>query len=311
VTIRRRMSGGREGTTTVKMRRHSTVPGWQRLVLRLSGAGLLLASGAVHLDLYLTGYRSIPTVGVLFLVQVATAFVLGAVLVVSGGRLVCAAAAGFAISTLAGYLLTLWVGLFGVREVRTAAGVVAGTVELAAFGLLGALAVAPGTGDRLETPGVPAPRLLDSLRAGFPGTGIMVAGFTLVVAVSVAIPVAFTRSSQVSSSATVLRIGRIGGKAVLTDAGGFTLYWFALDSSTRSQCNGTCAAYWPPLMGDPAVGEGVAGKVGTIKRADGARQATYDGHPLYTYVGDGAPGQANGNDLDLNGGVWHEVTASG
>jgi predicted lipoprotein with Yx(FWY)xxD motif len=34
-------------------------------------------------------------------------------------------------------------------------------------------------------------------------------------------------------------------------------------------------------------------------------QATYDGHPLYTYVGDGAPGQANGNELNLNGGLWH------
>jgi predicted lipoprotein with Yx(FWY)xxD motif len=48
-----------------------------------------------------------------------------------------------------------------------------------------------------------------------------------------------------------------------------------------------------------------------LTRSDGSVQATYDGHPLYTYVGDGAHGQANGNGLNLNGGLWHEVTASG
>ena len=38
---------------------------------------------------------------------------------------------------------------------------------------------------------------------------------------------------------------------------------------------------------------------------------TYDGHPLYTYIGDNGPGQANGNDLDLNGGLWYEMRVSG
>ena len=56
------------------------------------------------------------------------------------------------------------------------------------------------------------------------------------------------------------------------------------------------------------------GHAATIKarvaRSDGSTQATYDGHPLYTYIADTAPGQANGNNLNLNGGVWHEVTAS-
>ena len=56
---------------------------------------------------------------------------------------------------------------------------------------------------------------------------------------------------------------------------------------------------------------GVTGKLGTIKRSDGSIQATYDGHPLYTYVADTAPGQARGNGLNVNGGLWHEVTASG
>src|ERR1700722_14669215 len=48
-----------------------------RLALRLAGGGLLIAAGAIHLDLYLTGYRSIPTIGWLFLFPVIAAFVLG------------------------------------------------------------------------------------------------------------------------------------------------------------------------------------------------------------------------------------------
>jgi predicted lipoprotein with Yx(FWY)xxD motif len=65
------------------------------------------------------------------------------------------------------------------------------------------------------------------------------------------------------------------------------------------------------VKGPVTAGPGVTGTLGTIKRADGSTQATYDGHPLYTYVGDSAPGQAHGNGLNLNGGLWHEVTPSG
>ena len=56
---------------------------------------------------------------------------------------------------------------------------------------------------------------------------------------------------------------------------------------------------------------GVKGTFGTIKRSDGSTQATFDGHPLYTFVGDTAPGEAKGNGLNANGGLWHEVTTSG
>jgi predicted lipoprotein with Yx(FWY)xxD motif len=58
-------------------------------------------------------------------------------------------------------------------------------------------------------------------------------------------------------------------------------------------------------------GPGVTGRLGAIRRPDGSTQATYDGHPLYTYIGDSAPGQAHGNALNLNGGLWHEVTTAG
>src|SRR5690348_10560005 len=121
----------------------------RRLGLRVAGAGLLAATAAIHLDLYLTGYRTIPTIGWLFLVQVITAFGLGlAVLVIPSrlvvaSRLAAAAGAGFALATLGGYLLSVWTGLFGFKEVRTTAGIVAGVVEVIAFVVLAALALAP------------------------------------------------------------------------------------------------------------------------------------------------------------------------
>ena len=93
----------------------------QRLGLRLAGAGLLAATGAIHLELYLTGYRSIPTLGWLFLLLVITAFGLAAAVLATGSRLVAAAGAGFALATLGGYLLSVWIGLFGFKEIRTAA----------------------------------------------------------------------------------------------------------------------------------------------------------------------------------------------
>ena len=98
---------------------------------------------------------------------------------------------------------------------------------------------------------------------------------------------------------------------MLNDAHGLTLYWFAPDSAVVSRCTGQCAAYWPPVTGDPRALRGFPGTFGTIHRPGGGRQVTYDGHPLYTYVGDKGPGQANGNDLDLNGGLWYEMRVAG
>jgi predicted lipoprotein with Yx(FWY)xxD motif len=118
-------------------------------------------------------------------------------------------------------------------------------------------------------------------------------------------------STSASNTPAVLKTATIGGVSVLTNATGFTLYWFAPDTSVRSVCYGTCAAYWPPVTGAPVAGPGVTGRIGTISRTGGGTQVTYDGHPLYTYIGDAAPGQASGNNINLNGGLWHEVTAAG
>ena len=114
-----------------------------------------------------------------------------------------------------------------------------------------------------------------------------------------------------SSSGNTLAVRTIGSAQVLTNSAGLTLYWFAPDTSTTSKCTGSCATYWPPVKGPATAGSGVTGTLGVITRPDGTMQATYNGHPLYTYAGDSAPGQANGDDKDLSGGVWHEVTVSG
>ena len=117
-------------------------------------------------------------------------------------------------------------------------------------------------------------------------------------------------SPAASTSGTMLLARTIGGKQVLTNASGFTLYWFAPDTSTTSKCTGSCATYWPPVKGPATAGSGVTGTVGVITRTDGTKQATYDGHPLYTYAGDSAPGQNKGNGLNASGGLWYEVPVS-
>ena len=117
--------------------------------------------------------------------------------------------------------------------------------------------------------------------------------------------------ASASSSGTALKTATIGGVIVLTNSQGLTLYSFVPDTATKSNCNGACATYWPPVKGPATAGPGVTGTLTTITRSDGSMQAAYDGHPLYTYVADTAPGQAKGNGLNLSGGVWNEVTASG
>jgi predicted lipoprotein with Yx(FWY)xxD motif len=275
------------------------------LILRVAGAGLLIATGAIHLDLYLTGYRTIPTIGWLFLLQVIAAFGLAAAVLLTGSRLAAAAGAGFALATLAGYLLSIWVGLFGFTEVRTTAGIVAGIIEVAAFAVLAFMTVAPAAGQ----PAQAGP--LDRLVAAIPAAGALIAGVSVVALVLLGVAAGTAGSSSTVASSSSLKAVQIGGVSVLANAKGFTLYWFAPDTATKSVCNGSCAAYWPPVKGPATAGPGIPGKLGTIKRADGSTQATYDGHPLYTYVGDSAPGQARGNNLNLNGGLWHEVTTSG
>jgi predicted lipoprotein with Yx(FWY)xxD motif len=126
-------------------------------------------------------------------------------------------------------------------------------------------------------------------------------------------PAAGTSSPAPAAGVSVTTLGMrtINGTAVVTNAKGLTLYWFVPDTTTTSKCTGSCATYWPPVKGPATAGADVTGTLGTITRPDGTKQATYDGHPLYSYIGDTAPGQAKGNALNLSGGLWYEMTVSG
>ena len=111
---------------------------------------------------------------------------------------------------------------------------------------------------------------------------------------------------------TVARAPKAG--PVLVNAEGFTVYDFHKDKGTTSSCYGACAKVWPPVLtaGAPTAGEGaMSSKLGTTKRKDGSVQATYAGHPLYTYVADKKPGEANGNDFSSFGAQWYALHGNG
>jgi predicted lipoprotein with Yx(FWY)xxD motif len=285
---------------------------WLQLRLRIAGALLLAVSASIHLDLYLTGYRSIPTIGWLFLLQVIVGYVLTVAALVTRSWVAAAASAVFALTTLSAYLLAVWIGLFGFKEVRTRAGIAAGLIEVAAFAVLALAAIAAGPVRHADGPVSPDARILARVQAAMsmviPAVGVVsVAALTLL---GVAVANAGGTPAAATDAGVTLKTATISGINVLTNANGRTLYWFAPDTPATSKCTGSCAAYWPPVPGHPKAGPGVTGKLGTIKRPGGGLQATYDGHPLYTYIGDSAPGQAGGNNLNLNGGLWYEVRSS-
>jgi predicted lipoprotein with Yx(FWY)xxD motif len=288
--------------------------GWLRPALRITGAGLLAATAAIHLDLYLTGYRNIPTIGWLFLLQVIAGFALAVAVLATGNRVVAALGAGFAAATLGGYLLSIWFGLFGFKEVRTTAGIVAGIIEVASFAVLSLLAVTPapagqaanGGGDGLiQRLGL----MLARLPMAKPAIAVL-SGLGLVL-LFVAVAGAGGQPTTPSGGTVAIKTGKVGGVTVLTNAKGLTVYTFAADSPGKSNCYSSCAAYWPPVIGSPSHASGIPGTFGTTTRTDGTKQVTWNGHPLYTYVSDGGPGQAKGNNLNLNGGLWKEIVVSG
>jgi predicted lipoprotein with Yx(FWY)xxD motif len=107
------------------------------------------------------------------------------------------------------------------------------------------------------------------------------------------------------STGSVSGIGKVA-----VDAQGMTLYHITSETGGQIVCTGSCASVWPPLLtgGMPTGSSGITGKVGTVHRPDGTTQVTLDGLPLYTYSGDSAPGQGNGEGIQ---GVWFAVSPAG
>jgi predicted lipoprotein with Yx(FWY)xxD motif len=115
------------------------------------------------------------------------------------------------------------------------------------------------------------------------------------------------------ASGSQVKLMSTGIGTVLATSSGHTIYWFAIDTPTESKCTGACATFWPPVKGPvtAAAGTTLPAKFGTITRSDGTTQATYMGHPLYTYSGDSAAGQTTGNGLNISGGLWYAMTPTG
>ena len=125
-------------------------------------------------------------------------------------------------------------------------------------------------------------------------------------------------SSSGASSADALAVtsnSTLG--QIVTTGSGRTVYRFDLDTSSpsKSNCSGSCATYWPPVLvtgsGMPAVTGVSSSLLGEVTRADGSKQLTLAGWPLYTYAGDSGAGMASGQGLDASGGKWWAVTATG
>ena len=105
------------------------------------------------------------------------------------------------------------------------------------------------------------------------------------------------------------------GKVLVTSKD-YTLYMFAPDNHRAVTCTGACAGTWPPLMlpdgASLVAGTGVKQSLlGSAPDPAGGRVVTYNGWPLYGYTGDVGPGQATGQDIDLNGGEWYVMRVSG
>jgi predicted lipoprotein with Yx(FWY)xxD motif len=124
-------------------------------------------------------------------------------------------------------------------------------------------------------------------------------------------PAATTSSSNNASVVLKTATATVSGKTVtiLTNDKGFTLYYLKADTATKVACSGSCAKIWPPLLqtgsGIPTGPESLPGKLSAFSSANG-NQVEYNGHPLYTYTGDTAPGQTNGEGFK---GVWFVVSS--
>ena len=112
-----------------------------------------------------------------------------------------------------------------------------------------------------------------------------------------------------TASTSVIGVRGTGADAFLVGPTGLTLYLFANDTEGASNCSGQCLENWPALTTpedlEPSAAGGADGALGTITRDDGAIQVTYDGLPLYYYVGDSVPGDTTGDGV---GGVWSLAT---
>lgn len=148
---------------------------------------------------------------------------------------------------------------------------------------------------------------------------LFLATLTAALALLAAAGASATGQARASATAKTVAIStrtlpKLG--AVLVNSKGRTLYMFVPDRRKRVTCVKTCAAVWPPVKlpkgAKPvAKGKAKAALLGSDRNPAGGRVVTYNRWPLYTYVADTRPGQAKGQALNLNGGLWYVLAPSG
>jgi len=150
------------------------------------------------------------------------------------------------------------------------------------------------------------------------GTRLRIAAAAILVAlVAVAASSsAFAGARHEAKGATVQTRNIKGLGTVLVNSRGLTLYMFKPDKQKKVTCKGSCAVTWPPLKlkaGQKATAGGAARKalLGSDPNPGGGKVVTYNRWPLYTYIVDSKPGQATGQALNLNGGLWYVLSPSG
>lgn len=130
-------------------------------------------------------------------------------------------------------------------------------------------------------------------------------------------PAGATTPSQTTASPSAAGVGTasLTPGTGLVDGGGHTLYLFEADQATMSTCTGLCAQIWPPALTtgpSPVVsGAAQAQLLGNTARADGSHQLTYNGHPLYRFMGDTKAGDTRGQGINRFGGLWYAVAPDG
>ena len=136
------------------------------------------------------------------------------------------------------------------------------------------------------------------------------------IAATAAVTLLATTLAGASATRAKLELRKTSVGKILVNSRGFTLYAFTKDTRNKDNCAGIsgCLRLWPVLKtgGKAIAGPGVkSALIGTITLKSGAKQVTYAGHPLYTYVGDGSPGQTYYVNFFQSGGYWPAVNAAG
>jgi predicted lipoprotein with Yx(FWY)xxD motif len=149
-------------------------------------------------------------------------------------------------------------------------------------------------------------------------TRLSLAAVAVIVAGAIAAIVATTGTSAKKAPAvaanSAISVEQTSFGKALTDANGRTLYLFAGDRPNLSTLSAAGRAFWPPLTSTAkpsAAGGALAGDIGAVTGTTGARQVTYNGHPLYYFVGDRNPGQTAGQGLNEFGARWYALSTAG